>query len=394
MAHPLAGVAKVLSSRREEILANWLEECTNQPFHAGRRDQAVADHIPRLFDALVAKLQRSSGTWGDPRAPIDDPALLDAAQNHARARFEQGLQPADVVTEFRILRHEIGRALRADIGGDTPPVDVMGAELLINDAIDGAISLGLQALTSHIEEVREDFLATTIHDTRQPLSTIKAINQMAERALNRADLDRNRLRDYLARSNSEIDQMAELLSTLAEVSRVALGRLSLQIVSCDLNDLVRRAVDRLPPELTGRVQMDLAPGGNTTGDWDAQLLGRVIINLVSNALKYSPADEPIHIATTGEPSRVHLLVRDYGIGLALDDLASLFRRYGRGRGATEHGIEGQGLGLYLSHGIVEAHGGRIWAESDGRGHGTTMHMRLPRSVPPPPGEPSPSSERL
>jgi signal transduction histidine kinase len=85
-------------------------------------------------------------------------------------------------------------------------------------------------------------------------------------------------------------------------------------------------------------------------------------------------------------------VRDSGIGLDQEDLAWLFRRYGRGRGAMRGGIEGLGLGLYLSHGIVEAHGGRLWAESVGLGHGATMHARLAYSVPPSPGERGPPSE--
>jgi signal transduction histidine kinase len=105
--------------------------------------------------------------------------------------------------------------------------------------------------------------------------------------------------------------------------------------------------------------------------------------LLSNALKYSPEDSPVEVAVEASVERIDLTVRDYGIGLDVEDLAWLFRRYGRGRGATQRGIQGLGLGLYLSYGIVEAHGGRLWAESAGVGHGTTMHVRLPRSTPPP-----------
>ena len=80
----------------------------------------------------------------------------------------------------------------------------------------------------------------------------------------------------------------------------------------------------------------------------------------------------------GDVRQLHLWVRDQGIGLAPDELSELFRRYGRGRSARASGVDGLGLGLYLSHGFVAGHGGRMWAESDGPGRGTTVHVLLPR----------------
>ncbi len=378
-------VAGVLAAHRDEILKNWLEATTVQTFHAGRRQAAVADHIPRLFDALVAVLKLVDARAVRQAPVLDDPAVLTAAQDHARARFEQGLQPADIVTEFRLLRQEIGRALWEYVGDSAPTSDVVGAELIVDDALDGAITLALHALTTHIEEVREDFLATTIHDTRQPLSGIKGWHQLIARALDRPDLDRDRLRDHLRRASAEVDRMDELLSMLADVSRLALGRLTLQVKSVDLSMLIRDALDRLPPAVGQRIRLRLPQPGVARGDWDPLMLDRVIANLLSNALKYSPEDSRVEVAVLVESDQIHLSVRDYGVGLDAEDVAWLFRRYGRARGASRQGIQGLGLGLYLSHGIVDAHGGRLWAESAGLGHGTTMHLLLPRSTPPPPG---------
>jgi signal transduction histidine kinase len=82
---------------------------------------------------------------------------------------------------------------------------------------------------------------------------------------------------------------------------------------------------------------------------------------------------------------VRVAIQDEGIGIAPDDLAHLFERYTRGRNAMAAGVEGFGLGLYLCRGIIEAHGGKIWAESAGVGHGTTIHLMLPRLIAPSPG---------
>jgi signal transduction histidine kinase len=239
----LRQVAKALAAARTEILERWLESTSEQPFHAGRRASAVADHVPRLFDALVKVLERTGNQPVTAASPLDDPDVLASAQDHARSRFEQGLQPADVVTEFRLLRQEIGRALWRRLRDDTPAGTVAGAELLVHDALDGAITLALHALTTHIEEVREDFLATTLHDTRQPLTSIKGFHQLIVRQLDQPDLDQNRIRNHLQRATDEVDRMSALLDTLTDVSRLALGRLTLQIVAVDLADLLRRAVD-------------------------------------------------------------------------------------------------------------------------------------------------------
>jgi hypothetical protein len=121
----LGPVAVVLAGRRDEILDRWLEAISQEPFHAGRREAAVADHIPRLFDALVALLEQTSGRSVRRAPALDDPMVLAAAEDHAHERFRQGLQPADVVNEFRLLRQEIGRALWAHLGDATSTSDVV-----------------------------------------------------------------------------------------------------------------------------------------------------------------------------------------------------------------------------------------------------------------------------
>lgn len=389
----LSWVAGVLAERRDEVLDGWLERTAVQPWHAGRRERAIADHIPHLLDGVIALLKRAAPRWVDAGAPLDDPAVLAAAQEHARVRMEQGLQPTDVIMEFRVLRQEIGRVLRTNLDDAVATGDVMGAELLVHDAIDGAITLGLAALTAHVEEVREDFLATTLHDTQQPITAAKGRIQLAIRALGRPDPDLVRVQEMLRQADASLDRMAGLVATLAEVSRLTLGRLTLAITATDLVEVVGDAVLSLPPEAAERVRVAVASGSDTRGDWDPTMLHRVFSNLLSNAVKYSPAETPVEVTVTSDPGTdtVTVRVRDYGLGLAADEIAGLFRRYGRARGAVDLGIQGLGLGLYLSHGIIEAHGGRIWTESEGPGRGTTMHVRLPRSVPPSPAEQAPSS---
>ncbi|HEU5318716.1 MAG TPA: RsbRD N-terminal domain-containing protein, partial [Chloroflexota bacterium] len=148
----LGAVAEVLRARREEILGRWLAAAERLPFHAGHSTSAVADHIPRLFDAMVGLLSRGAPPGIDPGATLDDPTLLDAAQSHARERIAQGLSTADVVQEFRLLRQEIGRALRLHLPEASPQGDAVAAELLVHDALDGAVFVAISTISAHEAE--------------------------------------------------------------------------------------------------------------------------------------------------------------------------------------------------------------------------------------------------
>ena len=105
-------VADALVAQRTRILDRWVSVASRQPFHAERPDHSVSDHIPELFDAVVDVLRRRRDLQDDEStAPLDDDAVSAAAIAHAQVRFDQGLGPVAVVTEFRILRQEIGRAM-------------------------------------------------------------------------------------------------------------------------------------------------------------------------------------------------------------------------------------------------------------------------------------------
>ena len=120
------------------------------------------------------------------------------------------------------------------------------------------------------------------------------------------------------------------------------------------------------------------PNLELTGEWDSNRLQQVVANLIGNALKYSAVDKQVEIDLKGDENMVTLRVRDHGIGIPSEDILHVFSRYSRAHNAVEGGIEGLGLGLYLSKGIVEAHGGRIWVESDGQDQGTAVTVVLPR----------------
>jgi signal transduction histidine kinase len=373
----LTDVAALLAERRAEILGAWLREASAQPFHAGDTEHAVADHIPRLFDALVVLLRRDAQPGHDVTPPLSDPDVEEAARAHAGARFEQGLGPADVSTEFRLLRQEIGRALAHNLPNDLPAGEAIAAHAVVDDAIDGASAVAMVALSERVELIRTEFLAITLHDVRQPMTIIEGSLALASRRLAEAPADLAAIDELLRDAMVASLEMTATLDTLSDASRLAMGALELNLEPAELRGIVAEGLELLGPEARARIVIEPVTLPAAIGEWDTPLLRRVFRNLCSNALKYSAADQSVRIVATVEDEAIHLEVIDQGIGLEPHEVERLFERYSRADGARHRGIPGAGLGLYASRGIVRAHGGDIWLESDGRDKGTSAHVRLP-----------------
>ncbi len=374
----LQGVADALIAQRDEILSRWIAVASRQPFHREHPDRVVADHIPALFDALVALLGREArGVDDGTTAPMDDQAVTRAAEAHAQARFEQGLGPVAVITEFRLLRQEIARGLAASSEDDAHPVDVVGGMAIVNDGLDGAATIGLTALSDRIETLRESFLATTMHDVRQPITLLEGSLVLSERWLAQPDPDLDRVRQAVVDAHAATTELMAMIDTMSDASRVAMGALEPDLEPTSLEAVVREATDAFGAADRARLQVEL-DGPHLIGLWDAGLLRRVVANLVGNALKYSPDGGPVRVSIGQHgKEQAELVVADQGLGLAQDELDATFVRFSRADRVRRQGIPGLGLGLYACRGIVTAHGGTITVTSPGLSLGTTVTVLLP-----------------
>ena len=178
--------------------------------------------------------------------------------------------------------------------------------------------------------------------------------------------------------NEQADQMRGLISDLLDAGHIEAGTLSVTPEPTDVADLVEQARKTFLSS-SGRhtVQIDLPPDLPRVRA-DRQRLVQVLNNLFSNASKYSPASSPIRVAAVRDGIHVAVSVSDEGQGVPADRLPHLFRKFSRIDGeARGRGIEGSGLGLAICKGLVEAHGGRIWAESDGADQGTRVTFTIP-----------------
>lgn len=233
-----------------------------------------------------------------------------------------------------------------------------------------------------VEQFKDEFISVVAHELRTPLAALQGFVQTL---LNQTARGKGpALAEWQARSLQNIDlatvRLASLAEDLLDVTRVQAGRLELQREPTDAVALARRVLARRQLT-TGRHTLTLV----TTLpllvlDIDPRRIEQVLVNLIGNAITYSPEGGPIEMTLRAERETHEALlsVRDQGIGIPPRDLAQVFERFARAGNTQRSGIGGTGLGLYLCRELVELHGGRIWCESV-EGQGSTFFVALPLS---------------
>ena len=232
----------------------------------------------------------------------------------------------------------------------------------------------LQDMTplEELERLRAEFLGMVSHELRVPLSSIRGSATALLDASSDLDPAERQFRRIIV---NQADHMGELIDDLLDVARIATGTLPVSPEPVEIASLVDRARNTfLGGGGKNDFDFDLAPDLPLVMA-DRQRIVQVLSNLLSNAAKYSPASSIIRVTAVREDFHVAVSVADEGTGIASERLPHLFRKFSRTDGETEgSGIGGSGLGLAICKGIVEAHGGRIWAESDGPGLGARFYL--------------------
>lgn len=247
-------------------------------------------------------------------------------------------------------------------------------ELTATPLTSGVLVL-VQDLTNirRLEKVRQDFIANISHELRTPITSLKA---MVETLQNGAITDSTVANDFLQRMQVETDKLAQMVNELGELSRIESGDLSLKLEPLDVTGVLERVTERLSPQAErAHLSLNLDISDNlplVTGD--ANRIEQVLVNVIHNAIKFTPQNGKITISTGVEGHSVLLSVSDTGMGIPTDDLPRIFERFYKVDRARSGG--GTGLGLAIAKHIVQAHGGNIWVESE-EGKGSTFTFSLP-----------------
>lgn len=322
----------------------------------------------------------------------DDLARRAVDPNHLALLNELGIG-SHLVATLAIGGKVIG-AVSLVRGPDRAPfddVDSATAEGVARRAAIATQNSRLYRSAQQAIEMRDRFLAVASHELRTPLSVVYGHWELLARWL-RSDPEAARpnadkIEISLQRLGRGVDQLRRLVEELLDVSRLAHGTIDLRRSPVDLATVVREAVDDASASAaSGRLSLE-HPDGAVIGQWDAARLRQVVDNLLLNALKYSPGDRPVKVALTREGRHARLRITDEGIGIPADELESIFEPFNRAHNASAQHFPGLGLGLAVSREIVNGLGGRMWAESEGEGRGSSFVVELD---PEDSGDPSPS----
>ncbi|MBN1188515.1 MAG: HAMP domain-containing protein [Dehalococcoidales bacterium] len=239
----------------------------------------------------------------------------------------------------------------------------------------GGALLLIQDLTEmrSLQTLRRQFIGNISHELRTPLAGIKAV---VETLQDGAIEERSTALDFLNRINAEVDSMTQMINELIEISRLETGKAVLHREPLDLNSLIREIADYLDPQakrkniiLDSSLQEDLP-----LVEADKERIRQIVVNLLHNAIKFTPDGGKITLYTRFENGMVTTEVTDTGIGISREDLTHIFERFFKADRSRSG--EGSGLGLAIAKHIVQAHGGEIRVKSN-EGRGSTFSFTLP-----------------
>lgn len=226
-----------------------------------------------------------------------------------------------------------------------------------------------------LEELRNDLMSMIIHDLRSPLGNILSSLDLMAGAL-QAD-DKPLLTSLFSIATRAATRLSRLVDSLLDLRRLEAGEVLLNRAPADLGEVLAEALEQAQPMAAAKgLQLRRAPGADLPVlPMDVELVRRVVINLLDNAVKYTPPSGAITLSAAPAPTQVIISVRDTGPGVAAEDQGRIFDKFARVQ--RQAAPKGLGLGLAFCKLAVEAHGGRIWVESGPAG-GATFHFTLPR----------------
>ncbi len=316
---------------------------------------------------------------------VDAAGLVQLVNPAAEKMFSISLPPALGKPLIEVVRHHQPAEMwqRCQATGEAQRVEfevghrlsLQGIATSLSPTLPGGTLLLFQDLTRQrqIESMRRDFISNVSHELRTPLAALKALTETLQAG---ALEDPPAARRFLEQMETEVDSLSLMVTELLELSRIESGRVPLNLVPTRPSDIIQPALERL------RLQAD-RNGLTLSMDCSETLpavmadgirVQQVLVNLLHNAIKFTPKDGLVTVRAIQQDQWVQFAVSDTGIGIADEDLPRIFERFykvDRSRATS-----GTGLGLAIARHLVEVHGGRIWAESE-LGKGSTFYFTIP-----------------
>jgi two-component system phosphate regulon sensor histidine kinase PhoR len=361
-ASDVDGVERLVRSAIEEAAdARWHAEQTAHD--TGYLTELLTAGVVRLRDDLTVEyangaahmvLERRPGSMIG-RSALE--AFVDARiEGIAQTAMEHGSANGELTVRSSVGQTVTVRARRSPVSG---------VWLVMEDVSE----------LRRLQRIRAEFIDNLSHELRTPLTTI---GLLAETAARDAESATPKLRDKISKIEVETGHLSQMVNELLDLSKIESGTAQLLLDDVDLVRLVRSTCERLRPfaERQGlQIELEL-PDRISPVRGDEDRLGQVLVNLLHNAVKFSPNGGKIVAGVSERADEITVWVRDPGVGVPRADLARIFERFYKVDRARVRGRGGTGLGLSIARHVIDSHGGRIWVESE-EGQGSTFRFTIP-----------------
>lgn len=229
-----------------------------------------------------------------------------------------------------------------------------------------------------LDRQKSEFVSIASHQLRSPITAIRGyVSLILEKEFGEYP---DTLKEPLSRVAESSRLMIKSIEDYLNISRIEQGRMKYEMSDFDVAELTKTVVDEYTPVASKKgLDLTFSGAGKIQVHADIGKVKQVIANLVDNSIKYTPSGSVTVKATVFE-DKARVTVSDTGVGIPKEDLGNLFNKFIRARGANKINTSGTGLGLYVAKQMVEAHKGKVWAESDGKGKGSRFIIELPQKA--------------
>ncbi len=252
-------------------------------------------------------------------------------------------------------------------------VDLTMAEELASRAALAIENAHLYSQAQEAIKIRDDFISIASHELKTPITSLKMYTQVLQKQV--AKMGEEAMGRSLAKMDSQLNKLTALIGDLLNVSKIERGQLEFQEEQFDLNELVKETVEQA--QLSTKKHTIDIEGSITQSVWgDKDRIGQVLTNLLSNAIKYSPQADRVIVRLLSRNDCAVVSIHDFGIGIDKQEQNKIFDRFYRVSDPEEKTYPGLGIGLYLSHEIIQRHGGKLTVTSE-KGKGSIFRFTLP-----------------
>jgi len=359
----------------EQILAEWETFARSLPQGAAMDVEALRDDAREMLDGIARELETPRTPQKQAEAaegrPNGDGHGSTAAQGHGAGRAESGFTIAQTVAEFRALRVGVV-TLWISQNRELDTIDLLDLSRF-NEAIDQAIAESITVYSDDLDRAKDRFIAILGHDLRSPLN---AITMSASFLLEEGRLHEP-FRGMVSRIAGSAKTMNRLVVDLLGFARIRFGAgIPIEIGAMDVSAVIQGVVAEViasHPESDVKVEMV----GNLRGEWDASRLAQALTNLITNAVEHGVRTSAVRVTARGANDEITVSVHNHGQVIPEEQRGRLFDGTVPRRDEEAESTHHLGLGLYIVHRIITAHGGSIEVESSSEA-GTTFTVHLPR----------------